>query len=199
MLWVVLLIVGLALVIFGADLLVRGASGLARRLGVSPLAIGMTVVAFGTSTPEIAINSLSAASGKTDLALGNIVGSCLANIGFVLAISAMIRPLRVQLSVITREVPMLMLSAVALLVLCADRFLRSGEADVLSRQDGVILLLLFCVFIYYTSASMISGRSAQEFMEEVEEAYPQKKNVSWRTWCGWGLGWWRRLAGRDWQ
>jgi cation:H+ antiporter len=165
----VLLIVGLALLIGGADLLVRGVSALAAALGVPALVVGMTVVAFGTSTPEIVINVMSAASGETSLAFGNVVGACAVNVGFVLALTAMIRPLTVEPSIIVREIPMMMLAATSMLVMAADVFLGGGADDVLDRTNGLMLLLLFCVFLYYTVMALRNRRAADAFVEEVQE------------------------------
>jgi cation:H+ antiporter len=149
----VYLVLGLVALIFGADWLIRGVSEIARRLGVPPIVIGLTVVAFGTSMPEVVVNTVSAWQGQTDLAFGNIVGSCAVNIGFVLALTAIIRPLAVESSVVRRELPTLLLTVFAALILTSDRWLNGGGGgvvDQLTRGDGVMLLLLFCVFLYTT-------------------------------------------------
>lgn len=171
MLDALLLILGLVLLLAGADLLIRGASSLAARFGVPPLVIGLTVIAFGTSTPEVAINTTSAFKGQTELAFGNIVGSCLVNIGFVLGLTALVRPLTVQVSVISREIPMLMLAAAALLVLNMD-FLNpgAGAGAGISRQDGILLLMLFGVFLYYTVVQVIQSRSSDAVLQDVAQS-----------------------------
>jgi cation:H+ antiporter len=169
MLNLVLLMVGLVLLLGGANYLVQGVSALAQRLGVPPVVIGMTVVAFGTSTPELAINIASAVTGETQLAFGNVVGACLVNIGFVLGVTALVRPLTVERSIITREIPMLLLTVGALFVLCADGFFGLG-GNVISRQDGVILLMLFGVFLYYTVSGLLFGRKDDAFVQEVGAA-----------------------------
>ena len=92
----VLLAIGLTILIFGAEWLVRGASSIARRFGLSPLIVGLTIVAFGTSTPELTVNVYSALTGATDIALGNIIGSNIANILLILGVSALIVPLAVK-------------------------------------------------------------------------------------------------------
>ncbi len=150
------LLAGLALLLISAKYFVDGIARIAAVLGVPPLVIGMTLVAFGTSTPELVVNLLSASRGETALAFGNIVGSCTVNLGFVLAVTAIFRPLRVETSIITREIPMLMLSVAALLILSFDRLWHAGGSgggdavDRLGRADGLMLLLLFGVFLYYT-------------------------------------------------
>lgn len=175
-----LFIVGLVLLIAGADLLVRGVSAIAAALGVPPIVIGMTVVAFGTSLPEVTINVMSAVQGGTGLAFGNIIGSCAINIGFVLALTAVIRPLAVEPSIISREIPMMILCAFSLLVLSLDQSLNGAEWSGLTRSDGFMLLLLFCVFLYYTISQLLgSKRGAKDaFVEEVEEQIKEEGELA---------------------
>jgi cation:H+ antiporter len=169
---VILLVVGLALLIGGADLLVRGVSALAAAIGVSPLIIGLTVVAFGTSTPEIVVNTVSALRGETSLAFGNIVGACALNIGFVLAISALIRPLDVHITVITREIPMLLLAVAAILIMSEDVLLNGNGPNVLHRGDGLILLLLFSVFLYYITLQAVANKTSDPLLAEISAEAP---------------------------
>lgn len=179
-----LLIVGLGLLIGGADVLVRNVSRLAEWLGVPPLVIGLTVVAFGTSMPELVINTLSAVHGETALAFGNIVGSALVNIGFVLAISALACPLRVQPSIIAREIPMMLLAVAAVLILSADKFLVGADQSQLSRQDGLILLLLFGMFLYYTIYQILACRKDDVFIDEVRQGIEAPPQRPWRNLIG---------------
>ena len=167
-----LLVGGLTLLVGGANYLIRGVSALAAAAGVSPLVIGLTVVAFGTSTPEIVVNVLAAANGETGLAFGNIVGSCAINIGFVLALTALIRPLDVEVTVITREIPMMVLGVAALVVMSEDRLLNRAAADALNRGDGLILLLLFCVFLYYIVMQSVQKRTRDPLLAEIAERAP---------------------------
>lgn len=162
-----ILIVGLVLLIGGAKLLVDGVSSLAVAAGVSPVVVGLTVVAFGTSTPEVVINGISAWKGETALAFGNVVGSCAINIGFVLALTALVRPLSVEKSLVTREIPLLLLAVAALAVLSGDRFLNRAESDVLVRGDGLILLLIFGVFLYSTVRQAIDVKPRDPFIADV--------------------------------
>lgn len=158
------LLAGLAVLLISAKYFVDGIARIAAVFGVPPLVIGMTLVAFGTSTPELVVNLLSASRGETALAFGNIVGSCTVNLGFVLAVTAMYRPLRVEPSIITREIPMLILSVAALLILSLDSLWSAsghGGGDTVSRlgrSDGLILLLLFGVFLYYTVIYTVATR-----------------------------------------
>jgi len=169
-----LLAVGLSVLLLGAKYFVEGMAALAKAFGMSPLIVGMTVVAFGTSTPELVINALSAYRGETALAFGNIVGSSTLNIGFVLAVTALIRPLKVEPSLITREIPMLCVAVGALLILGSDLRLGGAGPDLFTRGDGLILLLLFGIFVYYTAIlsivkNKLTGVSADPFMVKVTE------------------------------
>jgi len=148
-------------------MLVRGASSLARDLGVSPLAVGLTVVAFGTSAPELAVNLAAAWRGDAAISFGNVVGSNIANVGVILALSALVRPLAVQGVVVAREVPMLLVASAAAMVLGLDRI--RGAPESYDRADGLVLLLLFGVFLFYTVAEVVRGRSADPLVSEAEE------------------------------
>jgi cation:H+ antiporter len=155
--------VGLAILYFGAEGMLGGATRIARRFGVSPLVIGLTLVAFGTSAPELSLDVTAAFRGSTELAFGDLVGSNIANIGLILGIAAIIRPLRVHGRLLRAEVPILI--SVSLLVwgLSAD-----GE---LSRQDGLILLAVFVLFVGY-SMRMAQSESA-EFRKEFTDVVPK--------------------------
>lgn len=146
---IVLLLSGFTLLIKGADYLVDGASNIARRFGVSTLVIGLTVVAFGTSAPELAVNILSAISGNTEIALGNINGSNIANILLVLGITGMIANIPVQSRTLIKEVPFMILAGVILIVIMLDVFLEGLPSDSISRIDGLMLLGFFVIFLYY--------------------------------------------------
>lgn len=128
MLDLLLLAASLALLLAAAYYFVDAISAIAAVLGVPQIVIGMTVVAFGTSAPELVVNWVSASRGSTGLAFGKIVGSCLVNVGIVLSITAMLQSLRVEPSLITREVPMLIVAAAAMLVLSFDSLLGTGTA-----------------------------------------------------------------------
>lgn len=145
----ILFLAGLALLILGADLLVRGASRLSLRLGIAPLVVGLTVVAFGTSAPELAISVKAALDGHTDLALGNVVGSNIFNVLFILGISALLAPLVVDRQLVRQEVPILV--GLSLLVAWMAFDLR------LSRADG---LLLVALLVAYTALLYRQGTRA---------------------------------------
>jgi len=164
---VVLLLAGLALLLGGGDLLVRGAAGIARGLGVSPLAIGLTVVAFGTSAPELAVNLIAALQGSAGLSFGNVVGSNIANLGLILGLTACVRPLDIQGSVILREIPLMILATVATLVMALDPALR-GQTAALDRTDGILLLLLFGLFLYAVVLDVLRQRRDPLLKEAAE-------------------------------
>ena len=177
-----ILIAGLLLLVGGANVMIGGATALAKAFRVPPVVIGLTIVAFGTSAPELVVNCTAAFSGQTQLAFGNIVGSCAINLGWVLAITALVRPIKVERSIIAREIPMMLLATAAFSVLAADRFFDRAPENVLTRGNGVILLLLFGVFIYYTVSSVLlapkKNQEADPFLGEIEENLKKRKPVS---------------------
>jgi len=123
------------------------------------------VVAFGTSSPELAVTLVDAIKGKGEIAFGNIVGSNIANVGLVLGLSAMVKPLTIRGRVIAREIPMMLLATVAMLVMAADQSL-CGQAEVIDRSDGLILLLFFGVFLYYTGAEVFLGSKSDSLVAQ---------------------------------
>lgn len=169
---------GMALLVFGGDLMVRGASALAKSLGISPLAVGLTVVAFGTSAPELAVSIGAALNGSGTLAFGNIFGSNLANIGLIIGLSALIRPLPIDGAVTRRELPMMILAVAAATVMANDAYL-DGEALMYSRSDGLILLLFFVVFMYYTVGDLVAQRTASNRHDSNHDGsrYPDPSQV----------------------
>ncbi|MBC8524937.1 MAG: calcium/sodium antiporter [Chlorobium phaeobacteroides] len=162
-----MLVFGLTLLLGGGNFLVTGASAMARNLGVSPLVIGLTVVAFGTSAPELSINLLGALQGNGGISFGNIIGSNIANIGLVLGLTALIRPLTIESLIISREIPMMILISIITLIVGSDVFLRSSP-DIFDRSDGLVLLMLFGVFMYYTIGDVLKKRR-DSLIEEAEE------------------------------
>jgi len=148
---------GFALLVFGGDALVRGASELARRLGVAPVIVGLTVVAFGTSAPELVVNVAAALRGSTEIGFGNVVGSNIANIGLILGVSALISPLVIHRTLVVREIPMMLLACLTAIALGWGGA-REGEGAGFGRPDGLVLLLLFVVFLYYTFADALRQR-----------------------------------------
>jgi cation:H+ antiporter len=143
----VLLILGLVLLIKGADWMVNGASALAKKYNISDLAIGLSVVAFGTSAPELVVNVIATSKNYHDIVLGNVIGSNISNLFLILGITGLIYPLAVQSVTIRKEIPF-SLFATVLLYLLANNFFISDNLQI-SRIDGLILLFMFGLFMYY--------------------------------------------------
>lgn len=154
----VLLIAGLALVIKGADWLVRGASSVAKALQVSDLVIGLTVVSFGTSLPELVIGLVAGGSGNGDMFIGNIIGSNIANILLVLGVAAMICPLPAKRGTVWHEIPFTLGAALIFFVLVNDRLFDGDATSRLGHIDGFVLLGFFCAFMYYVVQLVKAGK-----------------------------------------
>jgi cation:H+ antiporter len=150
MLTTILFFIGFVFLIKGADFLVDGAASIARSLNVSDLVIGLTVVAFGTSTPELFVNLIASFKGNTEIAIGNVLGSNIANIFLILGVSAIIYPLAVTKGTVWKEIPFSLLAAVVLSVMANDQILDKAGGAVLTRTDGLVFLCFFIIFIYYT-------------------------------------------------
>lgn len=146
---IVLIVLGLVVLIAGAEALVRGSSSIARKWGISPLVIGLTVVAFGTSMPELVVNMFAAIKGSTDIAIGNVVGSNIANILLILGLSAVIFPVAVKSSTVWKEIPFALLGMVLILVMGNDVLLDGGVFDAITRTDGLSLMAIFGIFMVY--------------------------------------------------
>jgi len=144
-----LLLIGFALLIKGADYFVEGSSKIAGLMNVPPILVGLTIVAFGTSSPEATVSIIAAIEGNADLAVGNVVGSNIFNITFVVGITAMINPLKVENATIRKEIPFTFLASIALFVLMGDLALQNATVNTISRTEGILLLLFFSVFLYY--------------------------------------------------
>ena len=146
---ILLLIVGFCLLIKGADIFVDGASSTAQNFKVSKMLIGLTIIAFGTSAPEFAVSMSALAAGSTDMVFGNVVGSCIINSLLILGIAAVINPVKVKDNTVKKELPLCLLFSTALVVLFLDIQLAEGVKNSITRSDGLIILLFFCIFLYY--------------------------------------------------
>ncbi len=144
-----LLILGLGLVVYGANLLVDGASSLAKKYKIPNIVIGLTVVAFGTSAPEFIVSAYAAFTGSSDIAIGNVVGSNIFNIFFILGVSAVIFPLTILKNTVLKEIPLSLLAAIVVYILVNDVLLSQGTENIISFGDGLILLSFFVIFMYY--------------------------------------------------
>lgn len=170
-----LLIVGFALLIVGADYFVKGASAISTILRVPPILIGLTIVSFGTSSPEATVSIIAALNGNDDVSLGNVLGSNLFNTLFVLGVTAFLAPLVVKSQTLRKEIPFSFLASITLIVLTADIYLQNFAENSLTRSDGIILLLIFSVFLYYVF------ELARKSRNEIDESQPQneEKDPSW--------------------
>jgi cation:H+ antiporter len=167
----VLLIIGFIFLIKGAGLLVDGASSLAKKFNISNLVIGLTVVAFGTSAPELFVNLFASWKGTTDIAIGNIVGSNIANVLLILGITAIIYPLKVGRGTVWKEIPMSLLAAVLLLVMANDTLVDGLGFNMLTRSDGIILLAFFIIFLYYTFGISKNQNEELEYGQSALKVY----------------------------
>ena len=151
---ILLFILGIVLIIAGANYLTEGASALARRFGVSPLVVGLTIVAFGTSSPELIVSLMSALKGNSGIAMGNVVGSNIFNVLVIGGITALVTPITITRSTIRREIPLMILACLVLSVMALDRvFAGTGATEnILSRSEGIVLLCFFLIFLTYTFA-----------------------------------------------
>ena len=143
-------IVGIVLVIFGADWLTKGASGIARRFGVSELVIGLTIVALGTSLPELVISVGSAVKGSPGIALGNVIGSNIFNGLLILGVTALITPIRFNSRMLTREIPFNLLASIVLILVSGSMLVGGGKGEFVTRYGGLLLLCFLAVFVRYT-------------------------------------------------
>lgn len=165
---------GLVLILLGANYLTDGASALARKMGVSDLMVGLTVVAFGTSMPEFVISLVSAIDGSAELAIGNVVGSNIANILLIGGLTALVHPIPVEKSVMTREIPMVVVASIALTAMACAPFLDGqGLSALIDRADGIILLLFFVVFMRI----MLSGAKTAVPNDPSEQQGAEKKSL----------------------
>ncbi len=161
-----MILAGFVLLIWSADRLVLGASALARNLGISPLVIGLTIVGFGTSAPELVVSAIAALEGTPGLAVGNALGSNVANIGLILGITILIMPLKVQSGTLKREFPVLLLATTATLVLLLDGHI--------SLTDGVLLFgSLIGISTWFVLSALKARVDNDPLLREIEEELPQ--------------------------
>lgn len=168
-----LLIIGLVILIGGANVLVIGASSIAKKFNIPNLVIGLTVVSFGTSFPELIINILAGINGQGDLAIGNIVGSNTINILLVIGISALIKPVGVQSNTVKFEIPFSLLAMIVLFILANDALIDGDGLSVLSRIDGLLFLTFFIIFMYYTFVVSKHGTA--------DDGHQVKEQAHWKS------------------
>lgn len=162
MLNLIILLTGFLPLIYGANLLVDSASSLAKKLDIPNIVIGLTIVAFGTSSPELVVNVFASVSGNSAITLGNIIGSNIFNIMGILGVSAIIYPLAVKSNTTWIEIPLCLLSSVAVFILINDTIIANSSVSKIDRVDGLILLLFFLIFLVYNFQLMKGGSFNEE-------------------------------------
>jgi cation:H+ antiporter len=171
-----LIVIGFLLLIRGALWLVEGASVLARGWGAPDLLVGLTVVSIGTTTPELVVTVSAALSNNSELALANIVGSCLTNVLLILGASALIAPLAVAPSVVFKEIPFYLLASLIAAIVTNDIAFNGDAVNVVSRSDGLILLGFLSVFVYYLAGLKNALKQAQDLSPRIPN-YPSGISV----------------------
>lgn len=170
---ILLLILGLVLIVKGADWLTTGASDVARKFNVSELIIGLTIVGIGTSTPELVVSSISAIDGLSEIAVGNVVGSNIANVLLILGVTAMIKPFAVDRQVVGKDIPWSILAATLLFIVASGTIISNQETNIISRQSGLVLLCIMITFLYYTLLVAKKNPSSQDTSNEQANIKPQ--------------------------
>lgn len=163
------LIGGLILILLGANGLTDGAASVAKRFKISDLVIGLTIVAFGTSAPELVISVLSSIQGSAGMAIGNVVGSNIFNVLMIIGCTSLVLPMQVGQGTMSKEIPLVILSSLALTFFANDIILDGGEQNVISRIDGLVLLCFFMIFMRYTFAIARNGSEEQSEEQKVKE------------------------------
>jgi len=156
---ILILIAGFAFLLKGADYMIDGAVSLARRFNISDLLVGLTIIAFGTSTPELIINVIASINGTTDIAVGNVLGSNIANLLLVLGITALINPIIVKHDIVWKEIPISIMTVILFGILVNDNWIDGVSFSGLSRLDGTILSLVFVGFLFYVYNVAKANRS----------------------------------------
>lgn len=160
---------GLLLLLLGGEAVVKGAAGLGLRLGLSPLATGLTIVAFGTSAPELVVNLRAASLGATDMAVGNVMGSNIANIGLVLGVSALVKPVRLDVGVIRNDIIIMVGAALLAAVFLAK--------SAMTRWEGAVLVLLIAAYAWYNFQAARQAKPASQ--AAFGEALAQPEHGLW--------------------
>ena len=169
----VLLIVGFVLLVKGADVFVDGSVGIAKFLKIPSIIIGLTIVAFGTSAPEAAVSIIAGINGSNDIAVGNVIGSNMFNLLVVIGVSAVITPIAIQKQIVTKDYPFMLLITAALAVMSYDVFFGNGQADVISRNEAVILLMFLGIFLFYLISSALRIRKENMSSESEDDEKPK--------------------------
>ncbi|CEN80841.1 CaCA family Na /Ca antiporter [[Clostridium] sordellii] len=175
----ILLIIGFIILIKSADFFVNGASSIAKALRIPTIIIGLTIVAFGTSAPEAAVSVTAALKGNNDIAIANVVGSNIFNLLAVIGIASMIKPVKVQKTTILKEFPFILLSSLVLLILSHDTKFQGYSNNELTKSDGLMLLALFSIFMYYLLEMAITSKEDMQVEQgSKKESIPKSLMIS---------------------
>lgn len=169
---IILLVLGFVILIKGADIFVDGASSLALNFKLSKMLIGLTIVSFGTSAPEFAVSVTSILSGNGDIVIGNVIGSNILNILLILGVASMFHFLEVKNNTVKKELPIMTLITTLLFVLLSDNLFDKTAINALTREDGIVIILFFMVFIYYLISMM-----RNKIDEDIEIKYGILKSI----------------------
>ena len=173
----ILLIVGLVLILVGADALVNGASDVARKYGISEFVVGLTIVGIGTSAPELVVSALSAIQGSSDIAIGNVVGSNISNVFLILGITTLITPVILTKTNLKYDLPIALGVSVLLFFLAYDTLFFGGEKNIISRWDGLILIVGFAIFMIYSFATASDDQFSESEQDENKERVKMGKAI----------------------
>ena len=177
-----MVVISLFVLVKGADYLVDGASDFARFMRISPVIVGLTIVAFGTSLPEFIVSLFSALSGQSDISIGNIIGSNIANITLIIGVCVIIaKKIKIKSKTLIYEFPFMIFSSFLLLILANDFFIFGKDTFSLSRFDGIIFTIVFLAFMYYVFKTIKDDKKTikKEFKEEYKHKNPLWKNISY--------------------
>ena len=155
------LLIGLALILIGANALTDGAASVAKRFHISPLVIGLTIVAFGTSAPELTVSVVSALKGSAGLAIGNVLGSNVFNCLMIVGCTAAIVPIQISKGTLSKEIPLCLLAAIVLFICANDPLINGLSTNSISRGEGLLLLCFFAIFMGYTFAIAHNGQAKE--------------------------------------
>ena len=170
MLEVIFLIIGFIMIIKASDVLVDAASSIATKFNVPKMLIALTIVSFGTCAPEVAISFNSVMAKNGTMAFANVVGSCIVNVFLIIGLAALVKPIKVKHNTVKKEIPILLLVTTSFSVLMLDSIFNSRNPNVFSRADGIVLILLFFMFVAYL-IQLFRVRAIEEAEESVEIKY----------------------------
>ena len=180
LLQILILVVGFVILIKGADIFVDGASATAENFKVPKMLIGLTIVAFGTSAPEFAVSVKSLLSGNTEMLLGNVIGSNILNVLLIIGVAACIKPLVVKNNTVKKELPIVILMTLMFVVLLADSLFDSNVVSSFTRQDGVVIVVAFLIFVYYL-IQMNRAKKTTENLKKIDQTLELLEGVDSET------------------